>query len=151
MLTVLKAFPNERGGHRHPFISRSLGKIALFDQPIDFGGRGSGFVLASIRGETSPGENRGYFQVSPIRALTEKPVRLLPALADLRRYDSGIVVITPKCEVRIEDPIQVYHMMSEYRRSVLDSQNAYAVIIDHGTLIGHGVSSGEHTTEWAVE
>ena len=79
---------------RRKYATFSLGKIGVF-RP-DLQAKMGGFLLASITGESHPGEARGTFQLVPIRMLeaTEKPIRL-PVGLYVETVIGGVVLVSP--------------------------------------------------------
>jgi hypothetical protein len=121
MKTVVKAFRNSLKPDKNEFITRTLGKVGLFQ------GNGigdGGFFLVEILKEQNEGKNAGAFILNPIRRLQDTEINKVTVDVCSLKVVDGVCYLTPSipgnCILKLD-----------YKKKLL--MENYAVIVEaHG-------------------
>lgn len=147
MLTIVKAFrnrnePSNNSKFRNSrWITRTLGKVGFFSEPMQLHEEHEGFILVEIVKETHPGVPQGTFLLEPKKILTveERPISLMPGMFSVRQH-GGVLIVVPNAEFHGNMLILNRDTRAALQQSADDDSPFYAVIVD--------LSSGTVPPRW---
>lgn len=137
MLTIVKAFRNrnqsaDSGKFRtSKWITRTLGKVGFFTEPMQLHEEHEGFILVEIVRESHPGLAQGTFLLEPKRILTveDRPISLMPGMFSTTAH-GGVLIVRPNDEFHGNLLILNKETRSALQEKSDSDAQFYAVVVD---------------------